>query len=58
VVRLRSQRAIFIPNAIGIILYFVLRDPLMRVCQQCAVDLLSAMPAAPRRSEPARHAST
>lgn len=28
--------AIFIPNAIGIILYFVLRDPLMSPCPQCA----------------------
>jgi hypothetical protein len=54
--------AIFIPNAIGIILYFVLRDPLMRVCQQCgtagAADLLSAMPAEPHRSRPVWRAST
>ncbi|MBZ5591244.1 MAG: zinc ribbon domain-containing protein [Acidobacteriia bacterium] len=28
--------AIFIPNALGIILYFVLRDPLMSPCPQCA----------------------
>jgi RNA polymerase subunit RPABC4/transcription elongation factor Spt4 len=28
--------AIFIPNAIGIILYFVLRDPPLRPCPQCA----------------------
>src|SRR5581483_12475207 len=27
--------AIFIPNAIGIILYFVMRDPLMRDCPKC-----------------------
>jgi Double zinc ribbon len=27
--------AIFIPNAIGIILYFILRDPPMRTCPQC-----------------------
>jgi RNA polymerase subunit RPABC4/transcription elongation factor Spt4 len=28
--------AIFIPNAIGIILYFILRDPLMKPCPQCS----------------------
>ncbi|MGA7919283.1 MAG: zinc ribbon domain-containing protein [Candidatus Acidiferrales bacterium] len=28
--------AIFIPDAIGIILYFILRDPLMRACPGCA----------------------
>ena len=28
--------AIFIPNALGIILYFVLRDPPMSLCPQCA----------------------
>ncbi len=28
--------AIFIPNAIGIILYFVMRDPLMRGCPRCS----------------------
>jgi len=27
--------AIFIPNAIGIILYFILRHPLLRDCPQC-----------------------
>ena len=27
--------AIFIPNAIGIILYFILRDPLLAPCAQC-----------------------
>jgi hypothetical protein len=27
--------AIFIPNALGIILYFILRDPPMRTCPQC-----------------------
>jgi hypothetical protein len=27
--------AIFIPNAIGIILYFILRQPLLRTCSQC-----------------------
>jgi hypothetical protein len=28
--------AIFIPNAIGIILYFILRDPILRSCPQCS----------------------
>jgi RNA polymerase subunit RPABC4/transcription elongation factor Spt4 len=28
--------AIFIPDAIGIILYFILRDPLMKPCPRCA----------------------
>ena len=28
--------AIFIPDAIGIILYFILRDPMMKPCPQCA----------------------
>ena len=30
--------AIFIPNAIGIILYFILRDPLLAPCPQCGVQ--------------------
>jgi RNA polymerase subunit RPABC4/transcription elongation factor Spt4/putative effector of murein hydrolase LrgA (UPF0299 family) len=28
--------AMFIPNAIGVILYFILRDPIMKPCPQCA----------------------
>ena len=31
--------AIFVPNALGIILYFVLRDPLMSACPACSVAL-------------------
>jgi hypothetical protein len=31
--------AIFIPNAIGIILYFVLRDPPMRNCPKCGTTM-------------------
>ena len=31
--------AIFIPNMIGIILYFVLRDPLMSPCPHCATPV-------------------
>ena len=30
--------AIFVPNSIGIILYFVLRDPLMVRCAQCGTE--------------------
>jgi len=33
--------AIFIPNAIGIILYFILRDPLMKSCPGCSQVLKS-----------------
>lgn len=31
--------AIFVPNAIGIILYFVLRDPLLVTCPNCATPV-------------------
>lgn len=31
--------AIFIPDAIGIILYFILRDPLSKPCPECAKPL-------------------
>jgi hypothetical protein len=33
--------AIFIPDAIGIILYFILRDPLPATCPQCGASVLS-----------------
>jgi len=33
--------AIFIPNAIGIILYFILRDPLPQVCPKCGATVRS-----------------
>ena len=33
--------AIFIPNAIGIILYFILRDPLLRTCTSCGTSVSS-----------------
>jgi RNA polymerase subunit RPABC4/transcription elongation factor Spt4 len=33
--------AIFIPNAIGVILYFILRDPLMKPCPGCSQVLKS-----------------
>jgi RNA polymerase subunit RPABC4/transcription elongation factor Spt4 len=31
--------AVFVPNAIGIILYFVLRDPLLVACPNCATPV-------------------
>jgi len=34
--------AIFIPNAIGIILYFVLRDPMPFYCSKCGASIKSA----------------
>lgn len=33
--------AIFVPNGIGIILYFILRDPLPQVCPKCGVTVRS-----------------
>ena len=33
--------SIFIPNAIGIILYFIMRDPLPRTCGNCGATLRS-----------------
>ena len=33
--------AIFIPNAIGIILYFILRDPLLHYCPSCGTAVSS-----------------
>jgi hypothetical protein len=34
--------AMFIPSAIGIILYFILRRPLLRACSQCGVPVDAA----------------
>jgi peptidoglycan/LPS O-acetylase OafA/YrhL len=34
--------AIFIPNAIGIILYFIMREPLLRRCPACGASSSSA----------------
>lgn len=31
--------AIFIPNAIGVIVYFIFRDPPMRPCPQCSANI-------------------
>jgi hypothetical protein len=33
--------AVFIPNALGIVLYFVLRKPLIAICPQCGAPLES-----------------
>jgi len=33
--------AIFVPDAIGIILYFILRDPLPLICPKCGTSVLS-----------------
>ena len=32
--------ALFIPNAIGVVLYFILREPLLRACPKCG-DMVS-----------------
>jgi hypothetical protein len=39
--------AIFIPNAIGIILYFILRDPLPQPCPKCGAPLAARFPYCP-----------
>ena len=40
--------AIFIPNAIGIILYFILRDPLVRNCPNCGTPVKGGFPFCPK----------
>jgi hypothetical protein len=39
--------AIFIPNAIGILLYFILREPLLRRCPRCGAGAKAAFPYCP-----------
>ena len=39
--------AVFIPNAIGIILYFILRGPLLRACPKCGAAAGSLFPFCP-----------
>ncbi|PYU91173.1 MAG: hypothetical protein DMG08_15995 [Acidobacteria bacterium] len=39
--------AVFIPNAIGIILYFILRGPLLRACPKCGAAAGSSFPFCP-----------
>lgn len=58
--------AIFVPNAIGIILYFILRDPLPHPCRTCQAVLparytfcphcgTAATPTCPNCGKPAEH---
>ena len=44
--------AIFIPNAIGIILYFILRDPLLQNCPKCGAAANSLCSFCPACGEP------
>jgi hypothetical protein len=39
--------AVFVPNAIGIILYFILRDPLPRTCPRCGAAVAARFPFCP-----------
>jgi putative flippase GtrA len=39
--------AIFIPNGIGFILYFLLRDPLQHACVRCGASVSSSFPFCP-----------
>jgi RNA polymerase subunit RPABC4/transcription elongation factor Spt4 len=48
--------AIFIPNAIGIILYFVLRDPKMFYCSSCGAAAKASYTFCPNCSTPLRPA--
>ena len=40
--------AIFIPNAVGMILYFILRDPLWKPCPGCGTLAKTGLPFCPR----------
>ena len=40
--------AIFVPNAIGVILYFILRDPMPVFCPQCGATVKSAFTFCPQ----------
>jgi hypothetical protein len=46
--------AIFVPDAIGIILYFILRDPLPSVCRTCGARVLVKHAFCPGCGSPAR----
>jgi hypothetical protein len=50
--------AILIPNAVGIILYFVLRDPLMFYCSSCGASAKSTYTFCPNCSTPLRPTCT
>lgn len=39
--------AIFIPNAIGILLYFILREPMLQACPRCGTGVKPAFPFCP-----------
>jgi hypothetical protein len=50
--------AIFIPDAIGIILYFILRDPMPNPCPGCGADVNSTFTFCPSCSTPLRATCT
>lgn len=50
--------AIFIPNAIGIILYFLLRDPMPMICSGCGATVKSTFTFCPHCSTPMRPTCT
>jgi hypothetical protein len=50
--------AIFIPDAIGIILYFVLRDPLPAKCPGCGASVMQSYTFCPACSTPLRPTCT
>jgi hypothetical protein len=43
--------AVFIPNAIGILLYFILREPLLLTCPKCGAGAKPAFPFCPACGE-------
>jgi|SRR5579859_1079878 len=47
--------AIFVPNAVGIILYFILRDPLPVPCPSCAKSVKGSFAFCPFCSAPLHH---
>ena len=50
--------AIFIPNAIGIILYFILRDPLPFYCSRCGTSVNAKFTFCPNCATPLRPTCT
>lgn len=42
---------IFVPNAIGIILYFILRDPLLASCRKCGTQVKKGLAFCPQCGE-------
>jgi hypothetical protein len=43
---------IFIPNMIGFILYFILRDPILQGCRQCGADVRTGFAYCPKCGTP------